>query len=100
MDIYVNAKPIKRGQMTDAILTLINIFVPLISVAIALGSFFLSKAKIAKFESNCIATLTARVNDIDEDIKEMKGNIEKIFTKTSDVGERISRIEGKLNGSK
>ncbi len=86
--------------MTDTILTLINIFVPLVSVVIALGSFFLSKAKISKFESNCIATLTARVNDIDEDIKEMKSNIEKIFTKTSDVGERISRLEGKLNGQR
>ena len=77
---------------------IITIIISILAVGISWRNYALSKGRLEKFESNCIATLQADMKTVKDSVADTKKHIEDIYKEQKSLGERVSKIEGRLNG--
>jgi peptidoglycan hydrolase CwlO-like protein len=80
------------------IVAIVALVISAIGVWVSYAMFQGSKEKIRLFETNCIATLKQKIDDMDKTINNLRGDITNIYEKLEDLNARTSRIEGRLNG--
>jgi len=78
--------------------SVVALFISWRMLQIAKDNNALSNAKIEKFESNCIATLNAKVAEIEKDLTNQRLDIAKIFDKIETIKSDLEYMKGKFNG--
>ena len=69
-----------------------------LAVVISALSYFMQKGKIAKFESNCIATLNTKMENVEKLCENHHTDIAKLFDELKGIDKRLSYLEGRTNG--